>query len=74
MKSECKSMCCDDIDCPCWKICDEGDYCENHWAETERYWAGYFGLKQGTSAEVKNHNRKQLIAFTPPGYELDVDY
>ncbi len=37
------------------------------------YWARYFGLKSGSSAEVKTHNRYQLKAFAPVNKEAEFE-
>lgn len=63
MSTECHSLCCTDMECPCSKICDE-TCCQFHMQEEAKYWRSYFGIKSGmTKQEIIN----QLEAFRPTG-------
>ena len=67
MKTQCGSLCCQDDDCPCGKMCDE-TYCDVHLKEEEKYWKAYFGLNDKMS---KQERKNQLEAFRPVNYEKE---
>lgn len=69
-KTLCFSHCCDDEDCSCAKLCDEGDYCERHFLEQEAYWGAYFGVVRG---DIEG-NKRRLEAMKPLGAMTDEDH